>query len=140
MTEGQIDALRRLIEQEIRAAQVDDMEHGVWGWYRQLEEGWQEFKDSFNEANALVALKDLYANNDAGMKDLADSQFYTLLAMNADDKRFIKQFALDRLWSDHDKLHFDLDAYATVRGIDPFEAMKEYEYQVERISKFLSCY
>jgi hypothetical protein len=24
------------------------MEHGVWGWAdKQLEEGWQEFKDSF---------------------------------------------------------------------------------------------
>ncbi len=49
MTEEQIDALRRLIEQEIRAAQIDGMEHGVWGWAadKQLEEGWQEFKNSF---------------------------------------------------------------------------------------------
>lgn len=60
--------------------------------------------------------------------------------MNADDKRFIKQFVLNRLWSDTDKLRLDLDAYATSRGIDSFEAMEEYEYQVERISKFLACH
>jgi hypothetical protein len=60
--------------------------------------------------------------------------------MNADNKRFIKQFVLDRLWSDTDKLRLDLDAYAISRSIDSFEAMEEYEYQVERISKFLACY
>ena len=60
--------------------------------------------------------------------------------MNADNKRFIKQFVLDRLWSDTDKLRADLDAYAIARGIDSFEAMEEYEYQVERISKFLACH
>ena len=48
MTEEQIDALRRLIEQEIRAAQIDGMEHSAWGWaYKMLEEEWQVFKDSF---------------------------------------------------------------------------------------------
>jgi hypothetical protein len=27
---------------------IDGMEHGAWGWAdKQLEEGWQEFKDSF---------------------------------------------------------------------------------------------
>ena len=51
MTEEQIDALRRLIEQEIRAAQIDSMEHGVWGWAeKMLEEGWQDFKDSFKSS------------------------------------------------------------------------------------------
>jgi hypothetical protein len=60
--------------------------------------------------------------------------------MNTDSKRFIKQFVLDRLWSDTDKLRLDLDAYAIARNIDSFEAMEEYEYQVERISKFLACY
>ena len=60
--------------------------------------------------------------------------------MNSDNKRFIKQFALDRLWSDTDKLRADLDAYAIARGIDSFEPMEEYEYQVERISKFLACH
>ena len=60
--------------------------------------------------------------------------------MNSDNKRFIKQFALDRLWSDTDKLRADLDAYAIASGIDSFEAMEEYEYQVERISKFLACH
>jgi len=74
MTEEQIDALRHLIKQEIDAAQIDGMEHGAWGWADQmLEEGWQEFKNSFNEANALTALRDLYANNDSGMKDLANN-------------------------------------------------------------------
>lgn len=60
--------------------------------------------------------------------------------MNADNKRFIKQFVLNRLWGDTDKLRSDLDAYAIARSIDSFEAMEEYEYQVERISKFLTCY
>lgn len=60
--------------------------------------------------------------------------------MNTDSKRFIKQFVLNRLWSDTDKLRLDLDAYAIARNIDSFEAMEEYEYQVERISKFLACY
>jgi Arc/MetJ family transcription regulator len=32
MTEEQLDALRHLIKQEIDAAQIDGMEHGVWGW------------------------------------------------------------------------------------------------------------
>jgi hypothetical protein len=74
MTEEQLDNLRHLIKQEINAAQIDSMEHGSWGWAdKQLEEGWQDLKDSFNETNALVALKDLYANNHEGMKKLADS-------------------------------------------------------------------
>lgn len=60
--------------------------------------------------------------------------------MNADNKRFIKQFVLDRLWSDTDKLRSDLDAYAISRNIDSFKAIEEYEYQVERISRFLACY
>ena len=48
MTEEQLDNLRHLIKQEIDAAQIDGMEHGAWGWAdKQLEEGWQEFKDSF---------------------------------------------------------------------------------------------
>ena len=73
MTEDQLDALRHLIKQEIDAAQIDGMEHGAWGWAdKQLDEGWQDLKDSFNETNALSALGDLYANNDNGMKDLAN--------------------------------------------------------------------
>ena len=48
MTEEQLDNLRHLIKQEINCAQIDGMEHGVWGWAeKQLEEGWREFKDSF---------------------------------------------------------------------------------------------
>ena len=74
MTEEQLDLLRHLIKQEIDAAQIDGMEHGAWGWAdKQLEEGWKCFKDSFNEASALSALTDLYANNDKGLKDLANS-------------------------------------------------------------------
>lgn len=74
MTEEQLDNLRHLIKQEIDAAQIDGMEHGAWGWAdKQLEEGWKEFKDSFNETNALAALKDLHDNNHEGMKELANS-------------------------------------------------------------------
>jgi len=74
MTEEQLDWLRHLIKQEIDAAQIDGMEHGAWGWAdKQLDEGWKDFKNSFNETNALGALKDLYTNNDNGMKDLANN-------------------------------------------------------------------
>ena len=74
MTEEQLDNLRHLIKQEIDAAQIDGMEHGVWGWAdKQLDEGWQDLKDSFKEVNALDALRDLYTNNDNGMKDLANN-------------------------------------------------------------------
>ncbi len=48
MTEEQLDLLRHLIKQEIDAANIDGMEHGSWGWAdKQLEEGWQDLKDSF---------------------------------------------------------------------------------------------
>ena len=48
MTKEQLDVLRQLIKLEIEVAQIDGMEHGAWGWIdKQLEEGWQEFKDSF---------------------------------------------------------------------------------------------
>jgi len=60
--------------------------------------------------------------------------------MNAENKRFIKQFVMDRLWSDTDKLRLDLGNYAITRGIDDLEAMEEYQYQVERIQKMLSCF
>ena len=60
--------------------------------------------------------------------------------MNADKKRQIKQFVMDRLWSDTDKLRLDLSDYAVTRGINYLEAMEEYEYQVERIQKMLACY
>jgi len=60
--------------------------------------------------------------------------------MNAGNKRLIKQFVMDRLWSDTDKLRSDLDAYSIARNINSLEAMQEYEYQVERIQKMLACY
>ena len=60
--------------------------------------------------------------------------------MNAENKRFIKQFVMDRLWSDTDKLRLDLSTYALTRNINDLEAMEEYEYQVERIQKMLACY
>jgi len=60
--------------------------------------------------------------------------------MNAENKRLIKQFVMDRLWSNTDQLRLDLDTYSITRSIDPLEAMKEYEYQVERIQKMLACY
>ena len=50
MTEEQISLLRDLIKQEIDCAQIDGMEHGAWGWAdKQLEEGWDIFRRSFNE-------------------------------------------------------------------------------------------
>ena len=54
MTEEQLDNLRHLIKQEINAAQIDGMEHGAWGWAdKQLEEGWQQFKDCFTSTDVL---------------------------------------------------------------------------------------
>ena len=57
MTEEQLDALRYLIKQEIDAAQIDGMEHGVWGWGadKQLEEGRQEFKNRFINKFSMVS-------------------------------------------------------------------------------------
>jgi hypothetical protein len=60
--------------------------------------------------------------------------------MNAENKRFIKQFVINRLWSDTDKLRVDLSNYAITRGINDLEAIEEYEYQVERIQKMFACY
>jgi len=60
--------------------------------------------------------------------------------MNADNKRQIKQFLIDRLWNDTDKLRLDLSDYAIARNINDIEAMEEYEYQVERIQRMLACY
>lgn len=60
--------------------------------------------------------------------------------MNAENKRLIKQFVMDRLWSDTDKLRSDLHAYSIARNINSLEAMQEYEYQVERIQRMLACY
>jgi len=60
--------------------------------------------------------------------------------MNSENKRLIKQFVMDRLWSDTDKLRIDLSNYAITRGINDFEAMEEYQYQVERIQKMLACF
>ena len=48
MTEKQIELLRWLIKGEIEAAGIDGMEHGAWGWAeKQLDEGWEEFQQSF---------------------------------------------------------------------------------------------
>ena len=60
--------------------------------------------------------------------------------MNPENKRLIKQFVMDRLWSDADQLRLDLSNYANTRNINDLEAMEEYEYQVERIQKMLACY
>ena len=49
MTDEQIDMLRRLIQDEIEVAQVDGMEHGVWGFMdSQLDKRWKQFQESFN--------------------------------------------------------------------------------------------
>jgi hypothetical protein len=48
MNADQIKMLRFIIKQEIEAAGIDGMEHGVWGWAeRQLDESWAEFQESF---------------------------------------------------------------------------------------------
>ena len=48
MTEKQIEMLRFLIKEEIEAAGIDGMEHGVWGWAeKELDERWEKFKKSF---------------------------------------------------------------------------------------------
>jgi len=60
--------------------------------------------------------------------------------MNSENKRLIKQFVMNRLWSDTDKLRLDLSNYAVTRGINDLEAMEEYQYQVERIQKMLACF
>ena len=60
--------------------------------------------------------------------------------MKSENKRLIKQFIIDRLWDDTDKLRLDLSNYTTTHHIEDFEAMEEYEYQVERIQKMLACY
>ena len=50
MTEEQITMLRNLIQGEIECAQIDGMEHGQWGWAeKQLDEGWKQFQESFND-------------------------------------------------------------------------------------------
>ena len=50
MTDEQIQMLRDLIKSEIECAQIDGMEHGVWGWAeKQLDEGWKKFQESFDE-------------------------------------------------------------------------------------------
>lgn len=52
MTEDQVEMLRWLIKDEIAAAQIDGMEHGVWGYAeRQLDERWREFQESFTGGN-----------------------------------------------------------------------------------------
>ena len=50
MTDEQIEMLRSLIQDEIKVARIDGMEHGVWGWLdSQLDKGWRQFQASFNE-------------------------------------------------------------------------------------------
>ena len=50
MTDEQIEMLRRLIQDEIEVAEVDGMEHGVWGWMdSSLDKRWEQFKGSFNK-------------------------------------------------------------------------------------------
>jgi hypothetical protein len=60
--------------------------------------------------------------------------------MNAENKRLIKQFVMDRLWRDTDQLRLDLSNYATTRNINDLEAIEEYQFQVERIQRMLACY
>ena len=59
--------------------------------------------------------------------------------MNAEHKRWVKQFLIEQLDRDLDDLRFRLSNRAIGYGVDEFEAMEEYEYQVERVVKFLAC-
>jgi hypothetical protein len=48
MNADQIKMLRSIIKQEIDAAGIDGLEHGVWGWAeKQLDKDWEEFQESF---------------------------------------------------------------------------------------------
>lgn len=50
MTDEQIEMLRWLIRDEIAAASIDGMEHGVWGFAeKSLDECWKKFQESFSE-------------------------------------------------------------------------------------------
>lgn len=50
MTKEQIEMLRFIIKDEIEAAGIDGMEHGVWGWAeKQLDESWEKFRKSFED-------------------------------------------------------------------------------------------
>ena len=52
MTDEQIEMLRWLIKDEIDAARIDGMEHGVWGYAeKQLDKNWKRFQESFSENN-----------------------------------------------------------------------------------------
>ena len=70
MNANQIKMLRSIIKQEIEAAGIDGMEHGVWGWAeRQLDESWAEFQESFtNEVHEDAPWHDCVD----GFKDLPD--------------------------------------------------------------------
>jgi hypothetical protein len=59
MTKEQAEMLRHLIQSEIEYAQIDGMEHGVWGWAeQQLNQGWGTFVDSFVTENTEETMTD----------------------------------------------------------------------------------
>jgi len=85
MNANQIKMLRSIIKQEIEAAGIDGMEHGVWGWAeRQLDESWAEFQQSLlmpdeNEYTAYESIEELF-------EDLhADEKIWLKKKLNAED-------------------------------------------------------
>lgn len=59
MTEQQIEMLRWIIKDEIEAAEIDDMDHGSWGWAeKRLNESWEKFKRSFDIVPDFCSKKD----------------------------------------------------------------------------------
>ena len=85
MTEEQIKMLRSIIKQEIEAAGIDGMEHGVWGWAeKELDKDWKEFQESFGDSDeqeyvAFNTIEELF-------EDLhADEKIWLKKKLNAED-------------------------------------------------------
>jgi len=78
MTEEQITMLRRLIKDEIDAAQIDGMEHGQWGWAeKQLDEGWKQFQESMDMTHEeMLEEAERREKLNAGFKQDADGNWY----------------------------------------------------------------
>jgi len=78
MTEEQITMLRRLIKDEIDAAQIDGMEHGQWGWAeKQLNEGWKQFQESMDMTHEeMLEEAERREKLNAGFKQDADGNWY----------------------------------------------------------------
>jgi len=84
MNADQIKMLRSIIKQEIEAAGIDGMEHGVWGWAeKKLDKDWKEFQESFGDSdeqeyaafNTIEELfEDLHADEKIWLKKKLDAE------------------------------------------------------------------